>query len=138
MRQNKLITPTGVICSNSACAVPITAASLQTQLEIQVRAHIAKFYQGWMVCDDVVCGKRTRMMRVYGRRCLSPGCRGIMSFEVSLIKHGTLVFANPFIQYDDTKLYNQLLFYSSLFDRTKILTKAKGQSKYGAHFITCL
>jgi len=33
-------------------------------------------------------------------------------------------------EYDDTKLYNQLLFYSSLFDREKILTKAKGQSKY--------
>jgi len=47
-------------------------------------------------------------------------------------------FANPLIQYDDTKLYNQLLFYSSLFDREKILTKAKGQSKYGAQFIACL
>lgn len=82
--QNKLIIPSGVVCANSSCSAPITAASLQTQLEIQIRAHIARFYQGWMVCDDVVCGKRTRMMRVYGRRCLSEGCRGLMSFEVRL------------------------------------------------------
>jgi DNA polymerase alpha subunit A len=57
--------------------------SLQTQLEVQIRKHVARYYEGWLVCDDSVCGYRTRMMRVYGRKCLRPECRGTMSYEVS-------------------------------------------------------
>lgn len=57
--------------------------SLQTQLEVQIRKHVARYYEGWLICDDSVCGYRTRMMRVYGRKCLRPECRGTMSYEVS-------------------------------------------------------
>ncbi len=58
-------------------------ASVQTQLEVQVREHIAKYYEGWTVCEDATCGHRTRMMGVYGRRCLRPGCLATVTFEVS-------------------------------------------------------
>lgn len=60
----------------------MSAGSLQMQLETQIREHIGKYYEGWAVCDDPTCGHRTRMMGVYGRRCLRPGCRGAVSFEV--------------------------------------------------------
>lgn len=110
---NRLVMPAGVICTTPSCSAPMTDASLQTQLEVQIRRHIAHYYEGWLVCDDAVCGRRTRMMRVYGRRCLSEGCKGVMSFE-----------------YTDTELYNQLLFYASLFDSEKILSSSKGSSNH--------
>ena len=34
-------------------------------------------------------------------------------------------------QYTDTELYNQLLFFSSLFDSEKILSSSKGSSQQG-------
>ena len=58
-------------------------ASVQTQLEVQIREHIAKYYESWTVCEDSTCANRTRMMGVYGRRCLRPGCQGKVAFEVS-------------------------------------------------------
>lgn len=57
------------------------------QLESQIREHIAKYYEGWAACNDPTCGYRTRMMGVYGRRCLRPDCKGTVSFEVSLRFH---------------------------------------------------
>lgn len=58
-------------------------ATLQAQLEFQIREAISKYYEGWTLCEDPTCGYRTRMMSVYGRRCLRPGCRGRVAFEVS-------------------------------------------------------
>ena len=70
----------GLVCPS--CKAPLGEGSLQVQLEVQIRKHVARYYEGWLVCDDSVCGYRTRMMRVYGRKCLRPECRGTMSFEV--------------------------------------------------------
>jgi hypothetical protein len=70
----------GLACPS--CKAPLGEGSLQVQLEVQIRKHVARYYEGWLVCDDSVCGHRTRMMRVYGRKCLRPECRGTMSYEV--------------------------------------------------------
>ncbi|KAG8857126.1 DNA-directed DNA polymerase alpha catalytic subunit pol1 [Serendipita sp. 411] len=110
--QNELVTATGVVCSTISCGAPVTPQSLQTQLGVQIRAFIDRYYEGWMVCDDAVCRRRTRSMRMYGKRCLSPGCKGAMNFE-----------------YDDNELYTQLLYFSSLFDAQKTLSRAKGSSR---------
>ena len=72
---------TGPTCP--ACSKTISAGSLQTQLEVQIREHIAKYYEGWTVCDDPTCDYSTRMMGVYGRRCLRSGCKGRVSFKVT-------------------------------------------------------
>lgn len=72
---------TGPCCL--ACRAPFGDANLQIQLELQIRGFISKYYQGWLVCDDQICAGRTRMMGVYGRRCLKPGCKGSVSFEVT-------------------------------------------------------
>ena len=34
-------------------------------------------------------------------------------------------------QYSDSMLYNQLLYYSSLFDVERALTKVRGTARYG-------
>ncbi|KAI0630777.1 hypothetical protein C8Q77DRAFT_225853 [Trametes polyzona] len=98
--EKSLIRSTGVACPS--CRGQISTASLQLQLEAQIRTHIARYYEGWTVCDDPTCGSRTRMMGVYGRRCLRPGCQGTVAFE-----------------YSDALLYNQLRYYQSLFDIEK-------------------
>ena len=64
------------------CGNGLGTASLQIQLECQIREHINKYYEGWTVCDDPTCGNRVRMMGVYGRRCLKEWCRGSVTFEV--------------------------------------------------------
>ena len=74
---------TGPACP--VCSKTISPGSLQTQLEVQIREHIAKYYEGWTVCDDPTCNYSTRMMGVYGRRCLRSGCRGRVAFKVMQI-----------------------------------------------------
>ncbi|TFK90825.1 hypothetical protein K466DRAFT_516455 [Polyporus arcularius HHB13444] len=109
-RENSHVQASGLHCPQ--CRGPVGMASLQTQLEVQIREHIAKYYESWLVCDDSTCGNRTRMMGVYGRRCLRPGCRGSVAFE-----------------YSDAQLYNQLRYYMSLFDIDKAHDVATGGLK---------
>lgn len=108
-----IVTPQGVICPS--CQKTILPGSLVIQLEGQIRSWIAKYYEGYMVCDDPVCGNRTRSMSVYGRRCLYPGCRGAVHFE-----------------YSDMELFNQLRYFSYLFDGEKAIKSASGSSHAGS------
>ena len=89
----------------------MSTLTLTAQLESQIRQHTAKYYSGWLVCDDPACGMRTRQMSVYGSRCLGPkglahGCAGRMAFE-----------------YSEKAMYNQLLYLQSLFDVEKSIEK---------------
>ncbi|KZT09817.1 uncharacterized protein LAESUDRAFT_756049 [Laetiporus sulphureus 93-53] len=106
-RESSLLLPSGPTCPG--CKSVMGTASLQVQLETQIREHINKYYEGWTVCDDPTCGNRTRMMRVYGRRCLRQGCAGSVSFE-----------------YSDAQLYNQLRYYASLFSAEKAMKAVTG------------
>lgn len=99
-----LCTPDGIVCPNAQCARPFSIISMVAQLENQIRAQTAAYYEGWLVCDDTACGNRTRQMSVYGKRCLGPrgradGCSGHMAYE-----------------YSEKQLYNQLLYFASLWD----------------------
>jgi len=109
-----MISPTGLNCPNLECRKPLGVPSIATQLEIQIRECIGKFYEAWLVCDDAACRNRTRMMSVYGRKCLNTGigCKGQMSYE-----------------YSDKMLYNQLLYFHNLFDPSKAESKFKNTSK---------
>ena len=84
----------GLVCPS--CKAPLGEGSLQAQLEVQIRKYVARYYEGWLVCDDSVCGYRTRMMRVYGRKCLRPECRGTMSYEVIVSSLTPSVFLTSF------------------------------------------
>ncbi|GAA5873099.1 hypothetical protein JCM8547_006792 [Rhodosporidiobolus lusitaniae] len=104
-----LLSKTGWFCSNIECQASLSIPSLAVQLDLQIRAFIGKFYEAWLVCDEQTCGNRTRMMSVYGKKCLIAGCRGAMHFE-----------------YSDAKLYDQILFFDTLLDADKALEKAAG------------
>ncbi|KAF8064215.1 DNA polymerase family B-domain-containing protein [Lyophyllum atratum] len=108
-RQTSIIHSAGPSCP--ACQKPISVGSLTMQLEAQIRAFIATYYEGWTMCDDPTCGNRTRMMAMYGNRCLRPDCKGTVNYE-----------------YSDLELYNQLRYFSSLFDGERVLKASKGRS----------
>ncbi|KDQ50145.1 hypothetical protein JAAARDRAFT_74363 [Jaapia argillacea MUCL 33604] len=118
-RDSSLLYASGPACI--ACQSPLSPASIHVQLETQIRGHIAKYYEGWTVCDDTTCGNRTRMARVYAKRCLKSGCRGSVTFV-----------------YSDSQLYNQLRFYSSLFNQPRILKLAKGSTSFGQYSYSCI
>ncbi|OJD39879.1 dna polymerase alpha catalytic subunit [Diplodia corticola] len=110
----------GLVCTNTSCGRQISTLSVSSQLEAQIRQHTARYYAGWLVCDDAACGARTRQMSVYGHRCLGPqgrglGCAGRMGYE-----------------YGDKAMYNQLLYLQSLFDVDKAkvaISKDRGMGK---------
>jgi len=103
-----MLTPTGIVCPNAECAKPFSTITLVCQLEAQIRAQTSAYYEGWLCCSDETCGKRTRQMSVYGSRCLGANgradgsCRGKMGYE-----------------YTEKALYNQLLYFGSLFDAAR-------------------
>ncbi|KAJ8068198.1 hypothetical protein OCU04_003768 [Sclerotinia nivalis] len=106
--------PSGIICR---CGNTLSTLSIMTQLEHQIRQETCKYYEGWLVCDDQACGNRTRQMSVYGHRCLGPkglaqGCLGKMRYE-----------------YTEKMMYNQLLYFASLFDVDKAKGNARGTEK---------
>ncbi|KAI8373058.1 DNA polymerase family B-domain-containing protein [Radiomyces spectabilis] len=97
----------GLYCT--VCQQMIGPSSLQIQLTLAIRSYIRRYYDGWLVCDDTVCDNRTRMISVFGRRCLNQGCRGHMARE-----------------YSDKQLYTQLLYFSHMLDPVKAKSKASG------------
>ncbi|KAF8141953.1 hypothetical protein EV363DRAFT_1468612 [Boletus edulis] len=113
-RESSLLQSSGPICPG--CNHPFGQASLQTQLEVQIRACIARYYQAWIVCDDTTCGHRTRSMSVYGRRCVRPKCPSAGD--------------SARLEYPDVELYNQLRYFAMLFDADKAKKAAIGN----AHF----
>ncbi|KAL7267646.1 DNA-directed DNA polymerase alpha catalytic subunit pol1 [Rhizina undulata] len=103
----------GIRCANARCGKVLSVVSVIAQMEYQIRQLIGKYYDAWLVCDDTSCGNRTRQMSVYGKKCLGPkglakDCRGVMRYE-----------------YNDKMMYNQLLYFASLFDVDKASAKAK-------------
>ncbi|KAI9719810.1 MAG: hypothetical protein M1812_003299 [Candelaria pacifica] len=107
----------GFMCPSEGCGQSISTISIVAQLESQIRQQTSRYYAGWLKCDDQACGNRTRQMSVYGHRCLGPkghghGCLGRMGYE-----------------YTEKRMYNQLLYFQSLWDVDKAKAKAKGENK---------
>ncbi|KAJ6172579.1 hypothetical protein N7470_001646 [Penicillium chermesinum] len=115
-----MCSPHGIICANESCQKPFSVISIVAQLENQIREQTARYYEGWLVCDDSACGNRTRQISVYGHRCLGPrgraeGCLGRMSYE-----------------YSEKQMYNQLLYFAGLWDVDKAkaaVSKEAGEKK---------
>ncbi|KAK0558719.1 DNA-directed DNA polymerase alpha catalytic subunit pol1 [Tilletia horrida] len=94
---NRMLTPMGIKCMHAECEAALGIVPLAVQLELAIRAHVARYYAGWNVCSEPSCGARTRMTGVYAKRCLVGGCKG------------RVVPA-----YTDKALYTQLCYYESL------------------------
>ncbi|KAK4106915.1 hypothetical protein N658DRAFT_461980 [Parathielavia hyrcaniae] len=110
------VTPRGVACANLACGAVLPTLSVVAQVETAVRAAAARYYEGWLVCDDAGCGNRTRQMSVSmrgsGGRCLGPkglaqGCQGKMRYELG-----------------ERDVYNQLVYFAGLWDVDKAKARA--------------
>lgn len=113
LSSEELCSSEGITCANTSCRKIVEVPTVIAQLESQIRQLVSKYYDAWLVCNDAQCGNRTRQMNVYGKRCLGPkghanGCKGVMSYE-----------------YTDKMLYNQLLYFSSLFDVDKAKAKKR-------------
>lgn len=108
------VSASGVLCS--ACGATFSTLSIVAQVEHAVRTETTRYYEGWLVCDDSQCGNRTRQVSVYGTRCLGPkglarDCLGRMRYE-----------------YNEKAIYNQLLYFASLWDVDKARAKATSES----------
>lgn len=96
------VTFNGINCLT--CGFDFPLLRITSQLEVTIRAHIALYYAGWLVCDDPACGVTTRQISVYGKRCIglsgkAHSCKGVMGYR-----------------YTSKALYNQLLYFNSIFD----------------------
>lgn len=91
----------GLQCKH--CNHLFTPLQLTCQLERSIRLHISLYYAGWVQCDDRTCNNSVRrQISVFGKRCLNDGCTGVVHYR-----------------YSDKQLYNQLLYFDSLFDCEK-------------------
>lgn len=105
------VTAHGIACPSCSSIIP--NLSIIAQLEHAIRAQTSRYYEGWLVCDDTSCGNRTRQLSVCGTRCMGPqghatGCRGRMRYE-----------------YSERDIYNQLVYFASLWDTEKARAKAE-------------
>ncbi|KAK4193966.1 hypothetical protein QBC35DRAFT_397790 [Podospora australis] len=108
------VTPSGVSCPS--CGATFTTLSIVAQVEAAVRQQTAKYYEAWLVCDDSSCGNRTRQVSVFGNRCLGPkglarDCSGRMRYE-----------------FGEREMYNQLVYFASLWDVDKAKARANTAS----------
>ena len=109
------VSASGVLCGS--CSIVIPTLSIVAQVERAVRSQTTRYYEGWLVCDDSQCGNRTRQVSVYGSRCLGPkglanGCLGRMRYE-----------------YTEKAIYNQLVYFASLWDVDRARNKASETQK---------
>ncbi|KAJ1680315.1 DNA-directed DNA polymerase alpha catalytic subunit pol1 [Spiromyces aspiralis] len=95
----------------SCCTSP-PCGLLATQLCLQIRDHIRRYYGGWLVCDDLSCQYQSRQIHPtpgsMGRDCPNGDCNSTL---------------HP--KYSEKTLYNQLLYYRSLFHLDKSIQRLK-------------
>ncbi|KTW27076.1 hypothetical protein T552_02568 [Pneumocystis carinii B80] len=99
VKSREFVNLEGIFC---ICGRKFPIYTISAQLESQIRNQNDIYYNAWLLCDDPSCANRTRQISVYGKRCSIKNCQGQMHFE-----------------YSDKTLYNQLLYYDSLFDVDK-------------------
>ncbi|KAK1750651.1 hypothetical protein QBC47DRAFT_331244 [Echria macrotheca] len=111
------VTPSGLSCP---CGATLSTLSVVAQVEAAIRAHTARYYEGWLVCDDASCGNRTRQISVDGARCLGPkglargDCSGRMRYE-----------------FGEREIYNQLVYLAGLWDVDRAKEKVGGDEDFG-------
>jgi len=78
---------------------------LKNKLSLAIRKHINQYYQGWLKCEDLACGHRTRRvpLQLYRGRPICPQCS-----KAALIQ-----------EYTESMLYDQLCFFKYIFDISK-------------------
>lgn len=105
-----LLSAAGLLCGQ--CKGLMSTLSIVAQVEHAIRTQTSRYYDGWLVCDDAQCGNRTRQLSVYGSRCLGP--KGLARDCLGRMR----------LQYSNKAIYNQLLYFASLWDVDKARARA--------------
>lgn len=102
-------------CPNTKCNFEIFTqiASVLNKLRLDIRNHIMKYYNGWLICEDPSCNNRIRRIPLRFSRGF-PIC--------NLCERGVL-----FREYTESQLYKQLCFYDHIFDYHKACQKIKDE-----------
>lgn len=100
---NYSITFNGIKCNH--CNEMIPGLNINIQLEMTIRKIMNDYYKFIHQCDT--CGLETRHLGVFGKKCIglngkSSSCNGVMH-----------------VKFTDKKLYDQLLYFKSIFDVQK-------------------
>ena len=105
-------------CGKLDCQrVPVLerCAYIQNKLTLEIRAHIQRYYSGWVICEDPGCSGRTRQLPLVFQRAF-PVC-------------STCYKATMYMEFNDSQLYLQLLYYQHLFEVQKALDRTAGDEK---------
>ncbi|XP_053690706.1 DNA polymerase alpha catalytic subunit [Sabethes cyaneus] len=91
-------------CSNESCTVVPQQylPAIVNELTLAIRGDIKRFYQRWMVCDNPICNRNTRLYSQVASKN-NPHCLHCQK--------GLLVQ-----QYSEADLYLQLNYYNYMFD----------------------
>lgn len=102
-------------CPNPKCKFPIFSriAPILNKLRLDIRNHITKYYNGWLICEDPSCDNRTRRIPLLFNRGF-PVCNSC--------RRGVL-----YREYSESQLYKQLCFYEYIFDFQKACQKNKDE-----------
>ncbi|XP_062567518.1 DNA polymerase alpha catalytic subunit-like [Saccostrea cucullata] len=105
------------ICPNNECKTDLRKhiPYICNRLQMDIRRHIQKYYQGWLKCEDAACGTVTRRVPLTFQR----------GHPVCYVCHRGLM--HPL--YTDTMLYMQLCFYEHIFDADRALKALTEGSK---------
>ena len=96
----------GLICSNPSCRIEFSCQFIVSVFKKAALNFIKDYYDAEMVCDDPICGLRTRKLRVYEKRCQNESCRGSMLPVVS-----------------NQDIYIQLLYFQKSFSVSSLRKK---------------
>ncbi|XP_071950860.1 DNA polymerase alpha catalytic subunit-like [Antedon mediterranea] len=106
-------------CSNEECGKPLYKyeAQMKNQIRVMIRRCVAKYYDGWLVCEDSSCAHRTRCVPINPQRHGLP---------CSVCQRALL---KP--EYTSKALYTQLRYFKFIFDTHHALemNKDKGVTK---------
>lgn len=73
------------ICSNQECKRIMSMKYLVNKLTAAIQEQLRRYLDQNVICDEPTCQTKTRMIGVYGRKCLQSNCRGVVSLEVTLL-----------------------------------------------------
>ncbi|KAH7429421.1 hypothetical protein KP509_09G047200 [Ceratopteris richardii] len=101
-------------CRNTQNAQKLSSAMLANQLKQRVDEFVGRYYEGWMKCDDELCGHMTRTinLRVLGELERGTICPNYPRCNGHLIR-----------QYTEVDLFKQLTHYSRLLDVNRAVEK---------------
>ncbi|RKP17087.1 hypothetical protein ROZALSC1DRAFT_3756, partial [Rozella allomycis CSF55] len=91
----------GYECPN--CSSLLSPQLVYIQIVAAIRNSIRQYYRSFYICDNSQCGLKTNKLSVNGYKCPSALCSGRLYPTVS-----------------DAALYNQLAYFSYLFNPDKL------------------